>query len=208
MAIQVFNFEQGTPEWLEARRGVITGTRLKAVMGTKAARQWLIYELLGELISENIATEQYKSQAMDHGNNAEVVAKEKLGLDIKDVGFIKKLEWLWISPDGVIGEDGEYTEAVEIKSPEGKNFVRYCIEWGVPDEYKWQVVHYFIVIDTLQSVHFAIFNENIKDADCRMKSWKITRESMQSSIDQAKESLSAFKIEWETAKKQLIASFS
>ena len=78
----------------------------------------------------------------------------------------------------------------------------------MPDEYKWQVVHYFIVIDTLQDVRFTIFNETIKDANCRMKSWTITRDSMQTYIDQAKSELSKFKVEWDEAKKALISSFS
>lgn len=203
---------QGTQEWMEIRRWVVTGTRLNKVMWRSDTRKWLIYELLGELISENVASDHYKSQSMEHGNHAEVIAKEmiaeKIEKEIKDVGFIKKYDWLWVSCDWLIYEDDEITQAVEIKSPEWKNFVRYCIEWGVPDEYKWQVVNYFIVIDTLQSVHFTIFNENIKDANCRMKSWCITRESMQADIAEAKKQLASFKIEWDKAKQDLISSFS
>lgn len=212
MALQVFTDPQGSSEWLESRRGVITGTRLKKVMGNPDTRKWLIYELLGELISENIASDHYKSQTMEHGNNAEVVAKEmlssKIGKEIVEVGLIKKYYWLGISCDGLIKEWDEFVEAVEIKSPESKNFVRYSIEWGVPDEYRWQIVHYFIVIDTLQAVNFTIFNENIKDANCRMKTWRITREDMQVYITQAKEALASFKVELDESKKALISSFS
>lgn len=109
MALQVFtNLEQGSQDWLEARRGVITGTRLKQVMGRPDTRKGLIYELLGELISENIASDHFKSQTMEHGNNAEVVAKEmlssKIGKEIIEVGFVKKYEWLGISPDGLVQE--------------------------------------------------------------------------------------------------------
>lgn len=213
MALQVFtDIEQGSEEWVSIRRGVITGTRLKQVMGKPDTRKGLIYELLGELISENIAYDHYKSQTMEHGNNAEVVAKEmlskKIEKEIVEVGFVKKYEWLGISPDGLVQEWDNFVEGVEIKSPESKNFVRYSIEWGVPDEYRWQIVHYFIVIDTLQAVNFTIFNENIKDANCRMKTWRITREDMQVYINQAKEELASFKVEWDESKKALISSFS
>lgn len=212
MALQVFTDPQGSAEWLESRRGVITGTRLKQFMGKPDTRKGLIYELLGELISENIASDHYKSQTMEHGNNAEVVAKEmlssKIGKEIVEVWLIKKYDWLGISCDGLIKEWDEFVEGVEIKSPESKNFVRYSIEWGVPDEYRWQIVHYFIVIDTLQAVNFTIFNENIKDANCRMKTWRITREDMQVYITQAKEALASFKVEWDESKKALIYSFS
>lgn len=108
MALQVFTDPQGSAEWLESRRGVITGTRLKQVMGKPDTRKGLIYELLGELISENIASDHYKSQTMEHGNNAEVVAKEmlssKIGKEIVEVGLIKKYDWLGISCDGLIKE--------------------------------------------------------------------------------------------------------
>ena len=210
--MKIYDCIQWSQEWLEMRRWVVTWTRLKQVMGKPDTRRWLIYELLWELISEWISSENYKSQSMEHGNNAEVIAKEmlseKLGKKIVDVWFIKKYDWLWVSCDGLVQEWDDFTEWVEIKSPESKNFVRYSIEWGVPDEYKWQIVHYFIVIDTLQAVNFTIFNENIKDANCRMKTWRITREEMQLYINQAKESLASFKTEWDEAKKALISSFS
>lgn len=46
--MRVLNFEQGSAEWLEARKGVVTGTRLGDVMGTALARENLICDLIYE----------------------------------------------------------------------------------------------------------------------------------------------------------------
>lgn len=66
--MEIFNFEQGSAEWHEIRRGVITGTRLGKVMGGPAARKTLIYELIGEEMSDfdpQVAMSK-KSYAMAH----------------------------------------------------------------------------------------------------------------------------------------------
>jgi len=75
--MQILNIEQGTAEWLAARAGVITGTRLKDVMAKKGtkARDELIYELIAEKIAP--IPEKYKSSAMERGNIVEDVAKEQ-----------------------------------------------------------------------------------------------------------------------------------
>ena len=49
--MQIFNVEQGSEEWINMRKGVITGTRLSSIMGTPAARKTLIYELIAEVIA-------------------------------------------------------------------------------------------------------------------------------------------------------------
>lgn len=83
----IIDVEQGTPEWLEARKGVITGTRLASVMGTPSARKTLIYELIAEMIAPS--KESYASQAMERGHLCEEIVKEKYP-QIENVGFIKK----------------------------------------------------------------------------------------------------------------------
>lgn len=92
---------QGSPEWHEARRGVITGTRLASVMGTPRVQETLTIELLGEMISDVDENDiGGKSYAMEYGNIAEQVVKsEFIDKEITEVGFIKKNDWLGLSPD-------------------------------------------------------------------------------------------------------------
>lgn len=95
----------------------------------------------------------------------------------------------------------------EIKAPEPTNYIRYVIEGKIPDEYIWQVVHYFVCISKLQSLDFIIFNENMKVKECRSHTFKVTREMLSDRIAEAEKGLSSFRIEWESAKKGLLLAF-
>ena len=211
--MEVFNLEQWTPEWYEMRRWVITWTRLARLMGGKEARKTLIYELIGEEITDfdpNVANSA-KSDAMAHWNDSEsIIRSEFIQRETVSVGFIKKCAWIGISPDALVQEGEIYTEAYEFKAPQATNFVRYAIEnksrWDIPSEYLWQVVHYFVCIDSLEKLHFWMFNENVKDKDCRMVWIEATRESLRLKIEEAMASISSFKVEWDTAKKTLVSA--
>ena len=128
--MKIIDVTQGTAEWLEARAGVITGTRLKSVMSNrKDTRQGLVCELIAEKIAP--IPETFQSMAMERGKIGEEVVKELLGYPITEVGMVKKdgCDWLGISPDGlVLSEDGKCRKAVEIKTPEAKAFVRYALD--------------------------------------------------------------------------------
>ncbi len=198
--MQILNLEQGSQEWLQARAGVITGTRLKDVMAKKwtKARDELIYELIAEKIAP--IPEKYKSDAMQRGSVVEDIAKEYYKESVVNVGMIKKHDWLGLSPDGIVADTNTTTndirKAVEIKCPEPKAFVRYMIQNKIPDEYKWQVVMYFIVIDTLQELDFIIYNPEIYDENYRMHIINIKRSDLQEEIDKADEALKEFRKEW------------
>ena len=50
--MRIIEVEQGSLEWKKARLGTISGTRLKAVLGTKKAQLTLIAELIAEVETE------------------------------------------------------------------------------------------------------------------------------------------------------------
>lgn len=112
--------------------------------------------------------------------------------------MIKKNDWLGLSPDGIVPYEStsEILKAVEIKCPEPKAFVRYMIQNKIPDEYKWQVVMYFIVIDTLEELDFIICNPEIYDEDYRMHVINVKREDLQEDIQKAEDALKEFRKEW------------
>lgn len=70
-------------------------------MGTPRVQETLIIELLGEIISDIDENDTIgKSYAMEYGNIAEQVVKsEFVENEITEVGFIKKNDWLGLSPD-------------------------------------------------------------------------------------------------------------
>ena len=207
--MRILDVKQGTPEWLDARRCVITGTRLAAVMGGKEARKTLMIELIAELIAP--PEESYKSQAMEMGNIGEEIIKEDYP-DYVSVGLILGDEdWIGISPDAVMKDINKYLlsnppipvvtidKALEIKSPEPKSFIRYALDGGIPKQYYWQVVHYFVVIPTLQELDFVIYCPQIGIK----RVVHVTRAELQEDVDKAKESLQEFRKEWLSALSKL-----
>lgn len=192
--MEILNLEQGSPEWHEARKWVITGTKLKSVVSAKKDTRM---NLIAELIAEEIApkSEGYKSEAMLLGNIKEEILKEEYP-EYQNVGFIKLNDWIWLSPDGVkyVGEN--IKKALEVKSPEPKTFVKYAIDRWIPDEYFYQVVHYFVVIETLEELDFVIFTPEIFDPNFRKRVIHVTREELEDDIEMAKKALENFRKEW------------
>lgn len=207
--IELCDLEQGTKEWHEARAGRITGTRLGRVMSAKKdTRMELIYELIYEKIAP--LQDIYQSDTMARWHVIESIVKELYdGRNIQSVGFIKRTDntFIGISPDGIeIAENGDIKHAVEVKGPLGKNLVKYWLEDKIPSEYFWQVVHYFLVIDTLETLDFIIHNPEPFDDMVRTKTIRVTREELQEQITQAEYALCNFQGEYETALKQFVAN--
>lgn len=152
---------------------------------------------------------RWSSYMMEHWNIAEsVVKQEYVSEPITEVGFIKKFDWLGISCDGLIERDGKFRKGIEVKSPASKNWVKWALEGGIPEEHEPQVLQYFIVIDDLEELEFIIINEHMKIKEHRIRRIIVTREQLSEKILKAKEALSAFKLEWDSEKAQLIKSLS
>ncbi len=109
-----------------------------------------------------------------------------------------------MSPDWIIKTWDVYWQALEIKCPRWKNYVKYYLENKIPDEYKNQVVNYFLVMEDLECLHFMIFNP---DTINRLKHYKIievTRADLEVPIRKAEEKLADFKKNRNTLKDNLI----
>lgn len=102
-----------------------------------------------------------------------------------------------ISPDGIIFQDGIITRAVEIKAPLGKNFIKYWLTEEIPSEYYWQVIMYFVVIESLQSLDFIVHSPHPYDARVRTKKIRVTREQLLSDIQRAEIAIFDFLAEFQ-----------
>lgn len=202
--MQIVNCVQWTQEWLEARAGKITGTRLQKVMGSKKTQRELIYELTAEKMAPLVET--YQSGAMERWHLVETVVKELYTEPVMNAGFVIKNEWIWISPDWLIqSEDGIIRKALEVKWPQPKNTIKYWVEDSIPDEYFWQTVHYFICIDTLEELDFTVCNPDVYDSFFRMKTKTVTRDELSEYIEMAKVALANFYPEWIEVMNKLIS---
>lgn len=152
---------QGTAEWLQIRKGKITGTALKAIMGTPRARQEAFYEILAERLT--VGVEEDYENAMDRGTRLEpeaIAAFElEAGKQVNRVGYCEDEEnsQIGYSPDGLISDE----EDIEVKCMGGKNHVKMWLSNEVPDEYYWQLVQAFVVNPKLQKRYFVGYNPDI-----------------------------------------------
>jgi putative phage-type endonuclease len=204
--MKIINVTQGSEEWLKLRLGKITGTRLKAVMGSKAVQDTLIYELVAEQLSGQ-AEEIYVNNAMRWGTEMEdeaVTLYESLtGVKTSVVGFCVSDEfpYLALSPDRFVKSGKKqtgkkYTHAVEVKAPSTKTVIKYRLDGGVPPEYHWQVVCYFLVNTDLQTLDFLVYDPRIIREDLKLTVVKVTRKELDRDIDSAKAKLVAFHERW------------
>lgn len=155
--------EQGTDEWHQIRKGKITGTTLKAIMGTPKARQDAVYEIIAERLTLGIESETSMENAMDRGlrleSDAITMFEFETSKQVERTGFCEDDTNPQIanSPDGLIGE----TEAIEVKCLGGKNHVKMWLTNSIPDEYYWQAIQYFIVNEKLEKLYFVGYNPDI-----------------------------------------------
>lgn len=146
MSIYHYEIEQGTPEWHELRRGIVTASvAAKLVTPTgKVAQNETVRQLAYTLAAEKISGRVEPCPTIYHferGHIEEVFARDlytKNYSQVKECGFIEtKIDSLRVgySPDGLVGEDG----LIEIKSRIGKFQVQTIVAGEVPAEYMVQL---------------------------------------------------------------------
>jgi hypothetical protein len=184
------DLEQGTREWLEARKGKITGTRLASVLKTDNLPA--IYEMIAELGSDEIE-ETFTTKSMQRGKDCEPIAislyQHMTGVVIDSVGFCisEENEMLALSPDGFTADR---TGAVEVKSPNTSTHVKYILGDRIPSEYLPQVMNYFLVNTKLDWLDFISFDDRYKPKPIWIK--RVYRHELKDQLIEVNEKLDKF----------------
>lgn len=137
--LEHFDFEQGSAEWLESRRGAITGSKFKdarsrladkaekvdkktgeitpAVRGAPSAKARLYAYGTARVRCGGKDNEVFQSRPMQVGREQESLAcaayEAVRNVLVEPVGFYRTIDGLFgVSPDGLIGDDG----VLEIKT--------------------------------------------------------------------------------------------
>lgn len=207
------DIEQWTEHWKVLRKWVITWTRLKSVAGTPKVQR----TLLDELIAEDLAPveEWYKNDAMLRGTLLEPEARTKYeeitGKKITEIGFClhETKNYLGLSPDGFEEKlDSEmnpiYDHAVEIKCPGPKNHIKYIKENKIPDDYKWQVINYFLVNEKLETLDFVSYNPDMYMENLHIHIIPCKRSDFEKELKEVEEKVDNFKKLWEKELNDLI----
>lgn len=118
------NLVQGTDEWLEARRGIVTASVIGKLITTKTLKpakndtaRALTRTLVAEMITGHIEP-VYVSDDMEYGTFIEPIVRDLYTnqyAPVDEVGFMTREidgHTLGYSPDGLVGDDG----LIEIKS--------------------------------------------------------------------------------------------
>jgi putative phage-type endonuclease len=135
-------FAQGTAEWLAARTGRLTASRMSAIMakGRGGAPSTTREACMGELIAEYLtgqSGENYTNADMQRGTalepDARAAYESRTGQMVQEVGLVlhPKNERFGASPDGVVGDDG----LLEIKCPRTHIHIQYLLAGKPPAAY-------------------------------------------------------------------------
>lgn len=170
-----------TEEWLEARRGKITGTRLKDLILKRSTKPKIGFY---ELIAERVAIPANEENVMDRGHRLEEFALDRFALETgkkvnKELVMICRDddENIAYSPDGFIGK----TEDVEVKCLSSARHIEAFLTQEIPGEYVEQIIQGFIVNDKLKTRYLVFYDPRMPKDFFYLT---IKREDMQEQIDE------------------------
>lgn len=148
-------------EWLAARRGKITGSRLGDMTLKRSKEKKIGFY---ELIAERLGIPADGEDPMDRGTRLEPEAiamfEKETGKKVdttKVIWMREENENIAISPDGAIGE----TEAVEAKCLASSRHIEALLTGKIPKDYEYQRLQYFVVNDNLEQLHFAFYDPRL-----------------------------------------------
>lgn len=132
---------QGSAEWLAARIGKVTASRVADVIAkTKSGPSASRDAYLGELVAERMTGQQYESFSnadMQRGNDLEPIARAAYEIHsdvmVEQVGLVMHptIADTGASPDGLVLADG----LVEIKCPRTHVHIDYMLKGKPPSKY-------------------------------------------------------------------------
>ena len=141
MTLRTFpDVEQGTDEWLELRRGILTASTIGQLItpslkpASNQTSRALTLTLAAERLSGHIDP-AFVTDDMLRGQMEEPLARqlysEFTGAEITELGFMTEDDWgalIGYSPDGLVGDNG----LIEIKSRRQHVQLRTILEGRVP----------------------------------------------------------------------------
>ena len=158
--MKIYNFEQRTDEWYAIRRGKMSASNAETIIANGKGLETYIYNLMAEYYS-SAEKENYINADMQRGIDLEPEAKIEFqfytGLDIKEVGCVELNEYILVSPDGLIGDDG----LIEIKCPNDSIYFKLLLSNNIKPEYIAQMQMQMYVTER-QYCYFVSYNPNFE----------------------------------------------
>lgn len=144
--MRILDFPQGSTEWLEARAGKVTASRIcdvvaKIKTGEAAARRDYRAQIVAEILTGKPQDDGYMNDEMRWGVEQEAFARGAYEMEadclVDKVGLVlhPKIDRAAASPDGLVGIDG----LIEIKCPKTATHLQYLMDGAVPAKYQPQM---------------------------------------------------------------------
>lgn len=198
--MKILHFTKNSPEWLQAREGLITGTKNKDLIVKRGtAKKKGFYQLIADRLTvpkENsmrgYATDITEPHLRGQALESEAVVKFKVmmpNLIINDECTLcvsEENDKLGYSPDGLIYATSTDTTPIgtlEIKCLDGANHIEALITKDYSD-YEWQLIQGFIVNPKQQFAYLVFYNPDLKRP---LHYIYITRDEVKEKITQLQE---------------------
>lgn len=156
----IHNCTQGTEEWLACRLGKLTASVAKTISTAGKGLETLCLEKATEILTGK-PNESYKNEAMENGNllesEARAIYELETGANVAQVGFVEESEFIGVSPDGLVGDDG----LIEIKCPTNKTYTQYLLDGKIKPEYYSQMQMQLFITERLWC-DYVVYNPNFK----------------------------------------------
>lgn len=192
-----YDFEQGTPEWLEARKGAITGSKFRDARdrlknGNPSSKAILYAQDVARERCGGTAEKVFQNAAMRIGSEQEKFAnaayEARTGKLVEPVGFFKTDDGMFgLSPDGLIDDDG----VLEIKTMVGSSTLFTAVAEGDISAYQDQCDGYLWLLGR-QWVDLVLWAPDMADLGLDMVIHRITRDEER--IEKLEADLMAFSL--------------
>lgn len=165
----VLDFEQGTAEWLNARAGKVTASKIGDVMakiktGESAARKDYRAQIVAEILTGKPQGSTFTNEEMRWGTEQEPLARAAYetakGVMVDQVGFVvhPTIDRAGCSPDGLVDEIG----LLEVKCPKTTTHLTYLLDGRVPSQYQPQMLWQMACTET-EWCDFVSFDPRLPD---------------------------------------------
>lgn len=129
---------QQTPEWFYVKRLKMSASHASAIIAGGKGLNTYINNLIEEYFDDG-SSERFVSPDMERGNLLEDQARTMYELEnnveVEQVGFIELDDYVGVSPDGLVGDDG----LIEIKNHKESVFIDLLLSEKIDKKYYDQI---------------------------------------------------------------------
>jgi hypothetical protein len=175
-----YGLEQGTPEWLDARRGKFTASIASKLLTATGKVSTQFKSELGKIIAETMGLQDPEDNFVEtfwmaRGTELEAEARAwftvETNMDIEEVGFIESDDrLLGVSPDGIMWAERPEREVgsggvkqlipLELKVPKPSTHIKWLIDGGLPKEHIQQC-HFAMALTGAPYMYFMSYNPDL-----------------------------------------------